>query len=339
MEATALGQLLDEENHSICLHSNSWQLIYLIFWAEYLLILRFLAAIIRSIRVLPQSLHAHIIRVESRIVNTAISIVHILPGGGAVAKKYRCRRCSRDDSFEGSLSPTDRADDLLAPRESSLDSSGVPEMFLHQPDIAYLRPQAPRPPYRRHLENIRQHSSLISPLQPAVTNPRRNMMLDGTVSPPAFVEPIPRIPIPPIPTFIARMPLASVSDSIYSSCSTQLLTTQRDGPTSTSLERKPSAEAQIYTDLLPKRSFDGANEPHPHSNGAHLPSNTGPGNTSSGNTSSFSGNVPSRFRQDLEYNTLAAMAQHYARISHRRSRSVRSSSAPIPHVSSKESKL
>ncbi|OKL64507.1 hypothetical protein UA08_00464 [Talaromyces atroroseus] len=337
MEARALAQLLDEENHSVCLYSNSLQLLYLALWADYLLILRFFTAVIYNVRALPESLHTHIIRVESRIVNIAISIVQIVPGG-AVAEKYR-RRCSRDDSLESSLSSTDHADDLLAPRDSSLDSSGVPDMFLHQPDIAYLRPQAPRPPYRRHLENSRRPSSIISPLQPAVTNPRRNMMLDGTVSPPAFIEPIPRTPMPPIPTFIARMPLASVSDSIYSSCSTQLHAAQCDRPVNTSLERRPSAEAQTYADLLPKRSFDDANDPHPHSSKASPSSNTSPENPSSGNTSSHSDNFPLRFCQDLEHNTLAAMAQRYARIGHRRrSRSIRSSSAPIPPVTAKELK-
>ncbi|EED17838.1 hypothetical protein TSTA_116280 [Talaromyces stipitatus ATCC 10500] len=326
MEAKALGQLLDEKNQSLRLNCKSSQLFHLAFWTVYLLFLRTLGVFLRFIKLSPERLQGHILRTEFRIANIAVSIIQILPDrdisySSFSKSTYRQQQPrQRDGSYEGSTLSTGPADDLMAPRKSSLESDYTPPaMFIHQPDMAYLRPQAPGPPYRReNFENIRPGSSLISHLPPGIhANGRHrstqiiSQSLDGTVSPPSFAEPIPQIPLPSIPAFIARMPFVSVSDSIYSSDSAQL-------PFS---ERKASAEARTYIDVLPKWSFedsDGAHQVNPTSENDAT-------NASQGNALGF----PARIRTDAQLNTLAAVAQQYARMNYRRSRDRRSSSAPV----------
>lgn len=331
MEARALGGFLDEKNHTLCLNCKSSKLFYLIFWTIHLLFLRALNFLPHCINLSPAWFQAHITRVESRIINIAISIIQIISGrnisySSFTRNNYRSSR-QRDGSYEGSIMSTGPADNLMTPGDSSLEMNYIPPpMFAHRQDIAYPRPQAPQPPYlRRNYENTRRSSSLISPLPSAVhANGRhRNInnvfqmqsrSLDGAVSPASFAEPIPRMPIPPVPAFIARVPFVSVSDSIYSSsCSTQL--------------PAASSEVQTYIDLLPRRSFDD-------SDGSRQV------NASAGNDAGSTSNVPARRRPDAQYGTLAAVAQHYARMNYnRRSRNARSSSAPVPQSPAKDSKL
>ncbi|GAM36316.1 hypothetical protein TCE0_018f05310 [Talaromyces pinophilus] len=263
MEARALGSLLDEKNHTLCLNGKSSKLFHLIFWAIYLLFLRALNFLPRCINLSPVWFEAHITRVESRIINIAISIIQIISGRDISyfsfsRSHYRSSR-QRDGSYDGSIASTGPADNLMVPGDSSLETNYIPPaMFAHQLAVTYPRPQAPQPPYlRRNYENTRRSSSLTSPLPSAIhANGRRrnnnnnnnvfrmqSRSLDGAVSPTSFAEPIPRMPAPPVPAFIARMPFVSFSDSIYSSsCSTQL-------PTA-------SSEVQTYIDLLPRRSFE-----------------------------------------------------------------------------------
>lgn len=265
MEAKALGTLLDGRNHSLGLSCRTSKLVYLIFWTMYLALLRTLDIIPHYSRLSPEWFQVHITRVESRIVNIAISIIQVVSGrdvsySSFFRNNYRLGR-PREESYEGSIISTGLADNLMAPDDSSLEMGNhpipPPPMFTHhQPAMAFTRPRAPQPPYLRHnYENSRRSTSLISPLPSAIHahGRRRNInnydafqmqsrSLDGTVSPTAFAEPIPRMPIPPLPAFIARMPFVSISDSIYaSSDSTQILAV-------------PS-KAQSYIDLLPRRSF------------------------------------------------------------------------------------
>lgn len=328
MEARALGRLLDEKNHTPCLNCKWSRLFHLTFWTMYLLFLRAINLIPRHINLSPQWLQAHITKVESRIVNIAISIIQIISGrdisySSFSRNNYQSSR-QRDGSYEDSIMSTGLADNLMTPGDSSLETNFIPPaMFAHQPDIAYLRPQAPRPPYlRRNYENTRRSSSLISPLPSAIhANGRRrnnafqmqSRSLDGAVSPVSFAGPIPRMPLPPVPAFMARIPFVSVSDSIYSSsCSTQL--------------PAASSEAQTYIDLLPRRSFED-------SDGSRQV------NASSGINTGSASSVPARMHPDAQYGTLTAVAQHYARMNYRRSRNARSSSAPVPQNTAKEPKL
>jgi hypothetical protein len=295
MEARALGRLLDEKNHSLCLNCKSSKLFYLIFWTFYLLFLRTLNSIPRYINLSPERFQAHITRVESRILNIAISIIQIISGrdisySSFSRNDYQSSR-QRDGSYEGSIMSTGPADNLMAPGDSSLETNSVPPaMFAHQPDIAYLRPRAPQPPYlRRNYENSRRSSSLISPLPSAIhANGRRrnnnnhvfqmqSRSLDEIVSPSSFAEPIPRMPIQPVSAFIARMPFVSVSDSIYSSsCSTQL--------------PAASSEAQTYINLLPRRSFEDAD-------GSRQVNASN--ENDAGSASSALAPAPARFRSDV----------------------------------------
>ncbi|RAO68563.1 uncharacterized protein BHQ10_004575 [Talaromyces amestolkiae] len=328
MEATALGHLLDEKNHTPCLNCKSSRLMHLAFWTIYLIFLRALHFLPQCISLSPQWFQAHITKVESRIVNIAISIVQIVSGreisySSFCRNNYRSSR-QRDGGYEGSIISTGPADNLMTPGDSSLETNFIPPaMFAHQPDIAYLRPQAPLPPYlRRNYENSRRSSSLISPLPYAIhANGRRrnnafqmqSRSLDRAVSPALFAEPIPRMPVPPIPAFIARMPFVSVSDSIYSSsCSTQL--------------PAASSGVQTYIDLLPGRSFEDSDTSRQ-------------ANASAGNNAGGASSVPAHFRPDAQHGTLAAVAQHYTRRNYRRSRNARSSSAPVLQNTVKDSKL
>ncbi|QGA16539.1 hypothetical protein EYB26_004206 [Talaromyces marneffei] len=336
MEARALGRLLDDKNHSICLNCKSSKLFHLIFWIAYLIFLRALNFLPCCINLSPEWFQAHITRVESRIVNIVISIIQIISGrdisySSFSKNNFRASR-QRDGSYESSIMSTGLAENLMTPGDSSLETNYIPPaMFVHQPDIAYLRPRAPRPPYfRRNYENSPRSSSVRSPLPSPIhangggggrrndnNNNHRAMIqsrsLDGTVSPPPFAEPIPRIPIPPIPAFIARMPFVSVSDSIYSSsCSTQL--------------PAASSEAQTYIDLLPRRPFEDSD------GSRHV-------NVSNRNDAGSASSVPARSRPDVHSGTLAAVAQHYARMNYRRSRNVRSSSAPVTQSTVKDPKL
>lgn len=327
MDTRALGRLLDEKNHTPCLNCKSSSLFHLAFWTIYLLFLRALYFPPQCINLSPQWFQAHINKVESRIVNIAISIVQIVSGRDVSYSAF-CRNTyqssrQRDGSYEGSVMSTGPADSLMAPADSSLETNYIPPpLFTHRQDITYPRPQAPHPPYLRHNnENSRLSSSLISPL-PSATHAngrRRNNVfqmqsrsLDGAVSTASFAEPIPRMPIPPVPAFIARMPFVSVSDSIYSSsCSTQL--------------PAASSGVQSYIDLLPRRSFEDSDASRQ-------------ANTSAGNNDGGASSIPARFRPDAQHGTLAAVAQHYAR-NYRRSRNARSSSAPVPRNTEKDSKL
>lgn len=290
MEAKALGRLLDEKNHSLCVNCKSSKLFCLIFWTVYLLFLRALNFLPRCINLSPEWFQKHIIKVESSIVNIAISIIQIISSrdlsySSFSKNNYRSSR-QRDGSYGGSIMSRGPADNLMTPGDSSLETNYIPPaMFMHQPEIAYLRPQAFGPPYRRqNFENSRRYSSLVSPLPStihALGRRRRNnhhsliqsRSLDGTVSPASFAEPIPRMPIPPVPAFIARMPFVSVSDSIYSSsCSTHL-------PAASSV-------AQTYIELLPRRSFED-------SDGSRQV------NATNGNDAGSALSVPARFRNDV----------------------------------------
>lgn len=118
------------------------------------------------------------------------------------------------------------------------------------PDAAHLRPQAPQPPFRRNnFENTRPAtfptrlsppagaSSIVSDLnrhhhhrhQRRQISLAISRSLDGEaaavavvpISSSSLVEPIPQMPIPPVPAFLAQVPFVSTtSDSIYSVSST-----------------------------------------------------------------------------------------------------------------------
>lgn len=351
MEVRALGQLLDEKNESLRLNCNSLQLPALICWTSYLLILRILASMLHSIGVFPESFHRHMTRIETRIINISFSIIEISSGKSRSSSLTFNRRQryghNRDGSFEGTLSRTGPADDLLVVRDSSLDlADQVPEMFLHRPDIAYLRPQAPRHPYHRiEWENYHQaslswtSSSLRSAVGPTndYNMQRNNTTVDGLPSPLSVVRPLPRIPVPPISAFIARMPLTSISDSIYSSCSTQPLAVKReDGPVdSSSLERKLPAEPQTYTSLLPKWSFSKSHGSRLDIEKGNISNQSTTGDTPLGHIPGFARSFPNHTRLEAQHNTLAAVTQHYARMNHRNGKKTpRSASAPVARLES-----
>lgn len=322
MEARALGHLLDEKNHSLCLKCKSSKLIYLLLWTIYLLFLRALTFLPRCINFSPQCFQAHVTRIESRIIIIAISIIQIISGRDISYSSLSRNKSKsqRDGSYEGSIMSTGPADNLMVPGDSSIETNYIPPpMFAHQPEIAYIRPPAPGPPYlRRDSENPRRLPPSASAIQ--ANGRRRNngfqmqsRSLDGAVSPVSFAEPIPRLPIPPVPAFIARMPFVSISDSIYSSsCSTQLPTV--------------SSEAQAYIDILPRRSFENYN-------GRRLVS------TSNGDDTESTSGISGRMFPNAQSGTLAAVAQHYAKMNYRKSRNARSSSAPIPQNTVEDSKL
>lgn len=314
MLQTPAGRQPSDESQLIHLSASSSRLLWLATCVTYLLFLRFLGALISTFVHLPLWLKAHTARIESRIVNLAASILRVVAGETypTSSDQQHRGRPKRDESYSGRSLPNGPADDIIAPRHSSLEFDGISEASYRQRDTRWLthRPQAPRPPYRRGFENLRP-SITVTPPQPAVVNhgaTRTPLGYDGAASSPTILNPIPSLPIPSIPTFITRMPYISVSDSIYSSSSTGLLGRRRRvSTTSSSLEGRPQVKSETYTDLLPPRPSVDCDSPCQSSERVQEKKTTQDRPSRSDTT--FPGRFPTS--EELDYSSLAAVAQQF----------------------------
>lgn len=302
-----------DESKFVHLNASSSRLLWLATCITYLLFLRFLGALIGTFVKLPLWLKNHIARIESRIVSLASSIFRVLTPDTyptTTSGQQRRGRPGRDERYSGQSFPNGQADDLIAPRHSSLEFDGMSEASYRQPDPRWLthRPQAPRPPYRRGFENLRP-SVTLNPPQPAVVNrgAARNLGYDGATASPATIYPIPVLPIPSIPTFITRMPYISVSDSIYSSSSTGLLGRRYREFTTSSSEARPQVKPEAYTDLLPRRASVDCDSPCQSSE--TVQEHKTAQKSSSRNDSAFPGRFPTS--EELDYSPLATVAQQF----------------------------
>ncbi|CRG87453.1 hypothetical protein PISL3812_04471 [Talaromyces islandicus] len=313
MIATAARRQLSDESHLIHLSASSSRLLWLAICISYLLFLRFIGALTGAFVQLPLWLSAHIARIESRIVNLAASVLRMVAGETHATTKFGQQhrgRPGRDDGYSGRSLPNGPADDLIAPRHSSLEFDGMSEASYRQLNTRWLthRPQAPRPPYRRGFENVRP-STTVTPPQPAVVNREaaRSLGHDGTASSPGIIAPIPSLPIPSIPTFITRMPYISVSDSIYSSSSAGLLGRRRHFSASSSVGGRQHVKSETYTNLLPQRPSLDCNSPC--RSAEKVEEHKMAQDSSSKNDAAFPGRFPSS--EELDYGSLAAVTQQF----------------------------
>lgn len=314
MLQTAARRQPSDESKLIHLSASSSRLLCLVTCISYLLFLRFLGALISTFVLLPLWLKSHTSRIESRIVNLAASILRVVAGEThpKSSDQQRRGRPGRDESYSGHSMPNGPADDIIAPRHSSLEFDGMSEASYRQLDTRWPthRPQAPRPPYRRGYENLRPSITVTAP-QPAVVHrgaTRTPLGYDGAASSPTIINPIPSLPIPSIPTFITRMPYISVSDSIYSSSSTGLLGRRRRvSTTSSSLGGRPQVKSETYTDLLPPRpSVDCDN---PCQSSERIQDKESTQDRSSTSDTTFPGRFPSS--EELDYSSVVAVAQQF----------------------------
>lgn len=152
MPQTARRQSL-EEVQLINLSASSARLSWLATCIIYLLLLRFLGALIRIFTHLPLCLWLHTSRIESRIANLAASVLRVAAGEAHSAssgqqQQRRGRHRRRDGSYSAQSLPSGPADTIIAPRHSSLEFEGMSEASYRRLDTRWSmhRPSAPRPP-------------------------------------------------------------------------------------------------------------------------------------------------------------------------------------------------
>ncbi|KAH8702057.1 hypothetical protein BGW36DRAFT_372119 [Talaromyces proteolyticus] len=323
---------LGGEIQLVHLNASSLKLFSLVAYTTYLLLLRLLSALICVVSKTPRCFMVHIDTTEIRIVGLVVSILRMLPGKTQQTPLSAANRRGRLSGNGDYIVPVEGlADNMIMPRESSLDFDRPSESSfrrLNASSIAY-RPQAPRPPYRRGFENMRpsliRTTQLRTDTQQSFAIP---FSLDGTVSPPLF-DPIPRVPNPPMPVFIARH--ISVSDSIYSSRSVGL-PGRRYRSTSTSFggEKSP-ANVESYTSVLPNPAFADSDSPYLSSETKKVQSDNDIQKANFSNASTFPGHFP--ISEDLEYGSLTTVAQHYFSSRNERPKIIRPLSAPVVRTS------